>query len=153
MVRGGMVGVVLRRMSKRIYVVAGELSGDAHGAGLLRALKEMVPGLEIRGVGGPEMREAAGPGLQDWVEDAAVMGIWEVLKRYGWFKERFAEMMAEMKGFPAGRPAADRLSRIQPALRGGGETGISQNPHHLLHQPESLGLEQAPHPGDGPAAR
>ncbi len=84
-------------MSKRIYVVAGELSGDAHGAGLLRSLKEMVPGLEIRGVGGPEMRIVAGSGLQDWVEDAAVMGIWEVLKRYGWFKERFTEMMAEMK--------------------------------------------------------
>jgi lipid-A-disaccharide synthase len=86
-------------MSKRIYVVAGELSGDAHGAGLLHSLKEMVPGLEIHGVGGPGMREAAGPGLKDWVEDAAVMGIWEVLKRYGWFKERFTEMMAELKEF------------------------------------------------------
>jgi lipid-A-disaccharide synthase len=86
-------------MSKRIYVVAGELSGDAHGAGLLRSLKEMVPGVEIRGVGGPEMRNVAGPGLRDWVEDAAVMGIWEVLKRYGWFKQRFAEMMAELEGF------------------------------------------------------
>jgi lipid-A-disaccharide synthase len=86
-------------MSKRIYVVAGELSGDAHGAGLLRSLKEMVPGVEIQGVGGPEMRYVAGPGLEDWVEDAAVMGIWEVLKRYGWFKERFTEMMAEMKDF------------------------------------------------------
>jgi lipid-A-disaccharide synthase len=45
------------------------------------------------------MRYVAGPGLEDWVEDAAVMGIWEVLKRYGWFKERFTEMMAEMKDF------------------------------------------------------
>lgn len=86
-------------MSKRIYVVAGELSGDAHGAGLLRSLKEMVPGVEIRGVGGPGMRDVAGSGLQDWVEDAAVMGIWEVLKRYGWFKERFTEMTGEMKDF------------------------------------------------------
>ena len=94
-----MVWVVVRRMSKRIYVVAGELSGDAHGAGLLRSLKELVPDLEIRGVGGPGMKDEAGPGLKDWVEDAAVMGIWEVLKRYGWFKERFTEMMAEMKDF------------------------------------------------------
>ena len=86
-------------MSKRIYVVAGELSGDAHGAGLLRSLKEIVPGVEIHGVGGPEMREVAGAGLRDWVEDAAVMGIWEVLKRYGWFKERFAEMLAELRNF------------------------------------------------------
>ncbi len=86
-------------MSKRIYVVAGELSGDAHGAGLLQALVEMVPGVEIRGVGGPKMAAIAGAGLKDWVEDAAVMGIWEVLKRYGWFKERFYEMLAALKEF------------------------------------------------------
>ncbi len=86
-------------MSKRVYVVAGELSGDAHGAGLLQSLKEMVPGVEIHGAGGPEMAELAGAGLRDWVEDAAVMGVWEVLKRYGWFKQRFAEMLAELKVF------------------------------------------------------
>ena len=62
--QGRVVWVVLRRMSKRVYVVAGELSGDAHGAGLLRSLKEMVPGVEIHGVGGPAMREVAGAGLQ-----------------------------------------------------------------------------------------
>ncbi len=86
-------------MAKRLYVVAGELSGDAHGAGLLRALKPMVPALEIHGTGGPQMASVAGPGLRDWVEDAAVMGVWEVLKRYGWFKQRFAEMLAELKEF------------------------------------------------------
>ncbi len=86
-------------MPKRVYVVAGELSGDAHGAGLLRSLRERVPSLEIHGAGGPEMREIAGPGLTDWVEDAAVMGVWEVLKRYGWFKQRLAAMLAEVKVF------------------------------------------------------
>jgi len=86
-------------MSKRVYVVAGELSGDAHGAGLLESLAEMVPDLEIRGVGGPKMAKVAGAGLNDWVEDAAVMGVWEVLKRYGWFKERFYEMLAALKEF------------------------------------------------------
>lgn len=86
-------------MAKRLYVVAGEISGDAHGAGLLRSLREMVPDLEIRGAGGPAMAEAAGAGLTDWVEDAAVMGLWEVLKRYGWFKQRFGEMLADLKKF------------------------------------------------------
>ncbi len=66
---------------------------------MLRALKPMVSGLEIHGVGGPKMAEIAGHGLCDWVEDAAVMGVWEVLKRYGWFKERFARMLAELKEF------------------------------------------------------
>jgi lipid-A-disaccharide synthase len=86
-------------MAKRLYVVAGELSGDAHGAGLLRSLKSMVPALEIHGAGGPEMAAVAGPDLRDWVEDAAVMGVWEVLKRYGWFKQRFEEMLDEIKSF------------------------------------------------------
>ena len=45
------------------------------------------------------MADVAGSGLQDWVEDAAVMGVWEVLKRYGWFKQRFAEMLAALKKF------------------------------------------------------
>ncbi len=88
-----------RRMSKRVYVVAGELSGDAHGAGLLRSLRALVPDLEIHGAGGPEMAEVAGAGLNDWVEEAAVMGVWEVLKRYGWFKQRFAEMMEAVEKF------------------------------------------------------
>jgi lipid-A-disaccharide synthase len=43
------------------------------------------------------MREVAGDGIRDWVEEAAVMGLWEVLKRYGWFKQRFAEMLAEVR--------------------------------------------------------
>lgn len=89
--------LAFRQMMKRVYVVAGELSGDAHGAGMLRSLRDKVPDLEICGVGGPEMAEIAGPGLKDWVEDAAVMGVWEVLKRYGWFKARFAEMLADLK--------------------------------------------------------
>lgn len=84
-------------MAEALYVIAGELSGDAHGAGMLRALVAMHPELEIHGAGGPEMREVAGGKVRDWVEDAAVMGLWEVLKRYGWFKQRFDEMLAEVR--------------------------------------------------------
>lgn len=82
---------------KLIYVVAGEMSGDAHAAGLLGELRKMVPELEIRGAGGPETKDVSDGLTKDWVEDAAVMGIVEVLKRYSWFKERFDEMLAETK--------------------------------------------------------
>ncbi len=85
------------RMAGRVYVVAGELSGDAHGAGLLRSLRHLHPGLEIAGAGGPEMQAVGGPRVRDWVEDAAVVGLWEVLKRYKWFKSRFDEMLAEFR--------------------------------------------------------
>ena len=84
-------------MAGALYVIAGELSGDAHGAGMLEALVSMNPDLKIYGAGGPEMRAIAGDGLRNWVEDAAVMGLWEVLKNYGWFKQRFAEMMDEIR--------------------------------------------------------
>ena len=90
-------------MAERVYVVAGELSGDAHGAGLLRELLVMRPEIELHGAGGPEMAKISGGGITDWVEDAAVMGVWEVLKKYRWFRARFARMMEELREF---RPAA-----------------------------------------------
>jgi lipid-A-disaccharide synthase len=89
----------LAAMGGRLYVVAGELSGDAHGAGLLRELLVLRPRLEVRGAGGPQMVRVAGGGIADWVEDAAVMGVWEVLKKYGWFRERFARMLNELREF------------------------------------------------------
>ena len=45
------------------------------------------------------MAEIAGDGFRNWVEDAAVMGVWEVLKRYDWFTYRFHEMLDEVEAF------------------------------------------------------
>lgn len=73
------------------------MSGDAHAAGLLRELRKMTGDLELFGAGGPEILELSGGKVNNWVEDAAVMGVIEVLKRYGWFKQRFTEMMEEIK--------------------------------------------------------
>lgn len=42
------------------------------------------------------MKAIAGSELRDWVEDAAVMGIWEVLKHYRWFQEQFRQMLEEI---------------------------------------------------------
>ncbi|MBP7618401.1 MAG: hypothetical protein KA743_07795, partial [Geothrix sp.] len=42
-------------MTRTLLVVAGEDSGDLHGAEVLRELKLREPGLRIIGVGGPRM--------------------------------------------------------------------------------------------------
>jgi lipid-A-disaccharide synthase len=73
---------------KRVFIIAGEVSGDTHAAGLLRELKELEPSMKITGLGGPKMREVAGDGIEDWVETAGVVGLWEVLKMYRYFKEK-----------------------------------------------------------------
>lgn len=63
----------------KVAIVAGEASGDILGGGLARALKSQHPNIEIRGVTGPEMREAGVTALAD-IEELAVFGIFEVLK-------------------------------------------------------------------------
>lgn len=72
----------------RIFIIAGEVSGDTHGAGILRELKNLDPNIQVGGLGGPKMREVAGEGIEDWVETAGVVGLWEVLKMYRYFKEK-----------------------------------------------------------------
>jgi len=64
----------------RIFISAGEASGDRLGAGLARALRARLPDIELLGMGGPLMRAEGVEILQD-SEEVAVMGIFEVLSR------------------------------------------------------------------------
>jgi len=82
---------------RSIFIVAGEISGDTHGAGLVRALKRAHGLLRFRGLGGPHLRAEGGPEIEDWLEHAAVLGLWEVLKVYGWFRRRFAEALKSIE--------------------------------------------------------
>jgi len=114
-------------MPAHLHFIAGEVSGDAHAAGLLRELRVADPGLRCTGLGGPRLREAAGQGIEDWVETAGVVGLWEVLKMYGYFKRRLADETARIL---ADRPDAVILVdypgfnlRLAAALRRGGYVG------------------------------
>lgn len=80
----------------RLFVIAGEASGDAHGAGVLRRLQEQRPGLEIHGLGGPQMH-ALDPQVEDWIDQAAVVGLWEVLRHYRWFRRQFDEQLRRIR--------------------------------------------------------
>ncbi len=82
-------------MGTKIYIVAGEASGDSRGAELMRALREKMSGVEFVGAGGREMRALAGDAIFDWA-DEAVVGLWDVLKKYGYFRRQLARMLDEI---------------------------------------------------------
>jgi lipid-A-disaccharide synthase len=80
-----------------IYFVAGEVSADNHGAALMRSLRELDAELNFIGRGGPEMRGVAGERFKDWLGDAAVLGLWEVIRKYGFFRKQFRETLKEIQ--------------------------------------------------------
>jgi lipid-A-disaccharide synthase len=70
----------------RIFLSAGEPSGDLHGARLAGALRRRWPGAELYGLGGDRMA-AAGVELLAHVDQLAVMGFVEVLRHLPYFVE------------------------------------------------------------------
>ena len=74
----------------KVFVIAGEASGDKLGGAALAGLKSLVPDLEIYGVGGPLMQAQ---GLESLfpMDELSVMGIAEVLPKYRHLKRRIAQ--------------------------------------------------------------
>ena len=84
---------------KSLFLIAGEISGDTHGSALMNSL----PGVGewvFSGLGGPEMNQIA-PAVENWLGEAAVLGLWEVLKKYGYFRRKMDETVARIQ---ASRP-------------------------------------------------
>jgi lipid-A-disaccharide synthase len=79
---------------KNIMFIAGEASGDAHAAELIKALRIQAPDVNFFGAGGPKMK-AAGMELQLDLTEHAVVGLVEVLKNYGKFRRIFWDLIHE----------------------------------------------------------
>jgi lipid-A-disaccharide synthase len=65
-------------MGKRLYVIAGEASGDLHGANFLKELRRREPDIEVRAWGGDRMA-AEGATLVKHYRDLAFMGFTQVI--------------------------------------------------------------------------
>src|SRR5664280_2002282 len=79
---------------RTIMFIAGEASGDAHAAEVIKCLRAQAPELKIFGAGGPKMRDAGMELLLDLTEHA-VVGLVEVLKNYGKFRRIFWNLVCE----------------------------------------------------------
>ncbi|MGD8319816.1 MAG: lipid-A-disaccharide synthase [Gemmatimonadota bacterium] len=79
------MGAAARRRSPTVLILAGEASGDHHGAGVARALRARSPEVRLLGLGGPRM-EAEGVELMAGLDELAVMGFVEVVRHLGFFR-------------------------------------------------------------------
>ena len=70
--------------NKHFIIIAGESSGDEHGAQLIKGLRHQVPEASFSGLGGPKMEKAGFVSLVS-MDKLAIMGFWEVLKNIIFF--------------------------------------------------------------------
>lgn len=78
-----------------MLLVAGEASGDLHGAPLLTELRELVDGLEAFGLGGEALAEAGLERVAD-SDEISVVGLSEVLRVWARAREIFDALLAEV---------------------------------------------------------
>ena len=90
---------MIARAGPRVFVSAGEPSGDLHGAGVVRALRARYPDASIDALGGPRMAEA-GATVRYPMEGLAAFGVVEILSKLG---AHWRLLRALREDFRAGR--------------------------------------------------
>ncbi len=82
----------------KYYLIAGEASGDLHGANLMKAILRNDPQAEFRFWGGDKMK-AVGGTLVKHYRDLAFMGIAEVIMNLRTIRKNFSFCKKELLGF------------------------------------------------------
>ncbi|MCE9634988.1 MAG: lipid-A-disaccharide synthase [Planctomycetes bacterium] len=85
--------------SLRVFLVAGEPSGDLHASNLALALRRRVPGVQLEGIGGPKMAAAGVAIVRDLVSDP-VMGVWPVVRRTPDFFRLYRDLLVRFDTCP-----------------------------------------------------
>ncbi|ART63774.1 lipid-A-disaccharide synthase [Kushneria marisflavi] len=109
----------------RVFLVAGELSGDILGATLMRELKRQHGDVSFRGIGGPRMIEEGLESLYP-LETLSIMGLVEVLRHLPRLVGVRRHLRREAQSWPAdimiGIDAPDFNLGLEAQLRSGGMT-------------------------------
>jgi lipid-A-disaccharide synthase len=79
----------------KLFLIAGEASGDLHASNLMKCLKKLHPDADFRCFGGDLMQEAGGTMAKHYRE-MAFMGIWEVIRNYGKIRKNIADCKADI---------------------------------------------------------
>lgn len=82
----------------RYYIVAGEASGDLHGANLLKNLKLQDTNAVFQGWGGSRM-QSEGMQLHKHYRELAFMGFWEVVKNLNTILKNFSAVKKDILDF------------------------------------------------------
>ena len=82
-------------MPQKILIIAGEASGDLHGAYLVKSLKKQIPQAQFFGMGGAKMLEA-GVKIVYPIGDLAIIGISGVIMQLGKIKKLFGIMKEQL---------------------------------------------------------
>ncbi len=83
----------------RIYISAGEPSGDTHAAAVAAALQRRIPGVQLDAFGGPRLL-AAGASVLDRMESYSVVGFVEAIEK---LPQHWALLRRTRAAFEAGR--------------------------------------------------
>lgn len=83
-------------MNKNLMIIAGEVSGDLHGASLIEELMKLDGNLEIYGIGGDRM-QTAGMNLIYHINRMAFLGFIEVVKHIPFIKKVQHDLISVIK--------------------------------------------------------